>query len=66
MNRAKLIALTAAAAVGSMVSPLAQAAVDAGVSTALADAKTDTATVALAAFVVIMGIVVFKWFRRAV
>ena len=41
------------------------AAVDPGVSTALADAQTDVGTVGLAVFLVIIAIMSFKWFRRA-
>ena len=41
------------------------AAVDAGVSTALSEAATDVGTVGLAVFMVIIGIMAYKWFRRA-
>ena len=41
------------------------AAVHADVSTALSDAQTDVGTVGLAVFLVIIAIMSFKWFRRA-
>jgi hypothetical protein len=43
----------------------AQAAVDAGVSTALADGKTDVGVVGLGVFVIAIAIATYKWFKRA-
>lgn len=41
------------------------AAVPAGVTTALTDAETDVTTIGVAVFAVMVAIVIFKWFRRA-
>lgn len=54
------------AGVAVAVAPLASfAAVDTGVSTALADLKTDVGVVALAAFVVTLVIVGYRKFNQA-
>lgn len=42
------------------------AAVDTSVTTALSDAAADTKTVAAASFAVILGVTVFRYFRRAI
>lgn len=54
-----------AALVGALVTPAAFAAIPEGVTTAISTAGTDVATVGGAVLVVIVGIAVFKWLRRA-
>lgn len=56
----KVVAAVAALAVG-----VAQAALDTATQTKMTDAETNTALIAAAAFSIALGIVVFKWFRRA-
>jgi len=43
----------------------ALAAVPAGLTTAIADGTTDTGTVALGMLLLAVGILVYKWFRKA-
>lgn len=41
------------------------AAVPAGVETELTGAKTDVTTIGVAVFAVVVAIIIFKWFRKA-
>jgi len=63
MNRTTLRRLALVPAF--MLATGAQAALDAGVTLALSDAKTDVGVVGLAVFVIAIAIVLFKWFKRA-
>ena len=65
LKQTKLAVIAFLAAVFAMVAPMANAAVDAGVTTALTDAKTDVAVIGLAVFVIAVGIALYKWFKRA-
>lgn len=58
--------MAGAALVGALVAPAAFAEVPAGVTTAITTAGTDVATIGGAVLVVIVGIAVFKWIRRAI
>ena len=60
---AKKIAVGSAVVLSGVVP--AMAAVDAGVTTALSDAKADGATVGGAVLIVIVAIAAFKYIRRA-
>jgi len=58
----------AARALGASVAVIggnALAAVPAGLTTAIADGTTDTGTVALGMLLLAVGILVYKWFRKA-
>ena len=57
--------IAGAALVGSLFAPAAMAEVPAAVTTAIETAGTDAATLGGAVLVVIVGIAVFKWLRRA-
>lgn len=52
--------------VALVYSGASSAAVDAAVTTALSDGATDAKTIAAAAFAIVLGIVVFKYFRKAI
>ncbi len=65
LKQMKLVMVAFLAALFAMVAPVARAAVDAGVTTALSDAKTDVAVIGLAVFVIAVGIALYKWFKRA-
>lgn len=52
-------------AVGALSAGFANAAVDAAATTAIAGAATDVATVGGAVFLVMVGIKLVKWIRRA-
>lgn len=52
-------------ATGGLLVGQAHAALPASVTTAMGDADTDTKTLAGLAFAITLGIVVFKYFRRA-
>jgi Inovirus Coat protein B len=53
------------AAVGALSAGVASAAVDTAATTAIASAATDIATVGGAVFLVMVGIKLVKWIRRA-
>lgn len=53
------------AAVGALSAGFANAAVDTAATTAIAGAATDVATVGGAVFLVMVGIKLVKWIRRA-
>lgn len=55
----------AVAASSAVVAPQASAAVDAEVITAIEGALTDVNTIGAAVLIVIVGIAVWKWARRA-
>lgn len=65
-NATRKIALRFGAASALVAATLgtAQAEVPAGVLTSLTGASTDIATLGAAVFAVIVGIAVWKWFRR--
>lgn len=65
IKQMKLAVLAMFAFLAALAAPMAQAAVDAGVTTALSDAKTDVAIIGLAVFVIAVAIVLYKWFKRA-
>lgn len=64
-NMARKYGAKAVAGVGSFAAVAAQAALDTGTSAAMASAKTDTTELAGLSFAIVLGIAVFKWFRRA-
>jgi hypothetical protein len=65
IKQMKLALFAMFAALAALAAPVAQAAVDAGVTTALSDAKTDVGVIGLAVFVIAVAIVLYKWFKRA-
>lgn len=65
-NFSKKAKLAALAAISAVTTAPAFAAVDAAVTTAISDGKSDAATIGGAVLAVIVAIAVFKYMRRAV
>jgi hypothetical protein len=53
------------AAVMASISPMAFAAIDSSVTSELATAKTDVLALGALVFAIAIGIVLYKWFKRA-
>lgn len=64
-SKAKAMLLAFTAVLASMFAPLAQAALDTATSTELTTAKTDVLAVGALVFSIAIGIVLYKWFKRA-
>lgn len=61
--KAKLLAVMAM--LSMLFAPLAQAALDTATETELTTAKTDVLAVGALVFSIAIGIVLYKWFKRA-
>ncbi|MBX3657074.1 MAG: phage coat protein [Ramlibacter sp.] len=58
-------ARTGMVVLASMAAAVSHAAVDASVTTALSDGKTDVGTIGAAVFAIILVVALYKWFKRA-